>query len=236
MQIDLVVPEDVDVMLQGVSTADSQKLRTVFLRFSQFLTWPIAFVFFHSFYSMKINGSDNLLKIRSPFIIIANHPNVTASFLFRLILGFSTPHLPLRFMAVRKFVWKWLNFLSAIGLVDFIYSLFGVFTVVPGRGIENNLVEAKRIIRSGGNVVIYPEGKIESSNVIAPFHSGASVLAKDTGVPVLPISFRVSRNRFIRQNMTINIGKAINATKDMNIQQITGLFYASIGELYGSGK
>ena len=138
----------------------------IFLRISQFLTWPIAFLYFHFLYRVNIHGRENLKKGEDPFIIIVNHISFADSFLFRLILGFSTPHLPLRFMAVRRFSWRWLNFLADIGVIDFIYGIFGVFVVVPGLGIEKNLEEAKRIIGRKGNIVIYPEGKIVVEHVM----------------------------------------------------------------------
>ncbi len=213
---------------------DDQGFRTLFLRVSQFLTWPVALVFFHVIYKLRINGREHLEQVSSPFIVIANHVSISGSFLFRLILGFSTPHLPLRFMAVRRFNMKALNMLVDIGFVDFVYSLFGVFTVVPGRGLAKNLEEAKRIVRSHGNVVIYPEGTLEKKNVMAPFKPGAAVLAGETGAPVLPVSFRLGRRRFLRREMTVNIGKPLQIPTDMSTEKATGIFYATIGELYGT--
>src|SRR4051812_47090874 len=102
---------------------DKQGFRTVFLRISQFLTWPILFVFFHLFYRLKIRGRENLHLVSSPLIFIANHVSISGSFLFRLVVGFSTTYLPLRFMAVRRFNMKALNILVDIGFVDFLYSL-----------------------------------------------------------------------------------------------------------------
>ncbi|MDB5238673.1 MAG: 1-acyl-sn-glycerol-3-phosphate acyltransferase [Candidatus Parcubacteria bacterium] len=212
---------------------DRKSGRTIFVRISQFLTWPFAFVFFHLVYRLRINGRENLEQISSPFILIANHVSISGSFLFRLVLGFWTPHLPLRFMAVRRFNFRFLNFLADIGFVDFVYSLFGVFVVVPGRGLAKNLEEAKRIIKSRGNVVIYPEGDLEFKNIIAPFRPGASVLARETGAPVLPVSFRLGRRRHFRRKMTVNIGIPLQVTPDMSIEKVTGIFYATIGELYG---
>ena len=211
----------------------SKPVVTVFLRFAQFLTWPISFIFFHLIYDLRINGRENFGLVSSPFIIIANHVSISGSFLFRLALDFSTPHLPLRFMGVRRFNIPSLNFMADVGIIDFIYSLFGVFTVMPGRGLAKNLEEAKRIIGSGGNVVIYPEGKIVAENVMAQFRPGASVLAMETAAPVLPVAFHLGRRRFLRKVMTVNIGKPISVTPDMSLEKVTGIFYASIGELYG---
>jgi 1-acyl-sn-glycerol-3-phosphate acyltransferase len=204
----------------------------ILLRISQFLTWPIAFVYFHILYRLKINGRKNLKKVTRPFIIIVNHFNFADSFLFRLILGFSTPHLPLRFMAVNRFNWHWLNFLADIGVISFIYGIFGVFIVVPGRGIQKNLEEAKRLIGRKQNIVIYPEGKIVIDHVIAPFKSGAAVLAIETGTPVLPISLRLNGRKLFRRQLTVNIGEPIKVSMNAIPDETTKLFYDTIVDLY----
>jgi 1-acyl-sn-glycerol-3-phosphate acyltransferase len=213
---------------------DKQIGRTVFLRISQFLTWPISFIFFHLIYDLRILGRENLHAMSSPFIIIANHVNISASFLFRLVLGFNTPHLPLRFMGVRQFNIPYLNFLSHIGVIDLVYCLFGVFTVVPGLGLAKNLEEAKSIIKLGSNVVIYPEGKIVSGDTMAPFKYGASVLAMDTHMSVLPISFRLGRRSFLRKKMTVAIGKPITFESGTGVEKVTDILYAKMEDLYGS--
>ena len=203
-----------------------------FLRISQFLTWPIAFVYFHIFYRLRVNGRGNFKNVTSPFIIIVNHFSFVDSFLFRLILGFATPHLPLRFMAVEKFSWRWLNFLSNIGVIPFIYSIFGVFVVVPGMGLHKNLEKARKIISRKGNIVIYPEGKIVKDNVIAPFKSGAAVLAIETGTPVVPVSLRLGKRKWIRKELIVNVGEAILVSSDSSIENTVNRFYNKIILLY----
>jgi len=208
----------------------------IFLRISQFLTWPIAFIYFHLLYSLRVNGRENLKKISRPFIIIVNHVSFSDSFLFRLILGFSTPHLPLRFMAVEKFDWRWLNFLSDIGFIPFIYGLFGVFIVVPGRGLQKNLEEAKRLISHKQNIVIYPEGKIMIEHRIAPFKHGAAVLAAETHTPVIPVSLCLGGKMLIRRALTVNIGEPIMVTSDAKTEATVKLFYDTIAGLHADAK
>lgn len=50
------------------------------------------------------------------------------------------------------------------------------------------LVQATQLLRSGQRVLIYPEGTTRHSHpVLAPFKSGAFLLAHKLGVPVVPI-------------------------------------------------
>ena len=204
----------------------------IFLRLSQFLTWPIAFIYFNSLYRLRINGRENLKKVARPFIIIVNHFSFADSFLFRLILGFATPHLPLRFMAVKRFDWPHLNFLSTIGIIGFIYSIFGVFIVVPGLGLQKNLEEAKRLIGRKQNIVIYPEGKIVTDRAIAPFKPGAAVLAADTGAPVVPIASHLGSKGSFRRELIVNIGEPIRVPLGAQAADTTKAFYDAIADLY----
>lgn len=204
----------------------------MFLKVSQFLTWPIAFVYFNLLYHLNINGRENLDKVHSPFIIIVNHFSFLDGFLFRLVLGFNTPHLPLRFMAVKRFAWRWLNFLSDVGIIDLIYGLFGTFVVVPGRGIEKNLEEAKKIINNKGNVVIYPEGRIVINENIASFKNGASILASITGAPVLPVSFRPGSRILLRRFLTVNIGEPLYVSTNADVNHSSIMLRDKVVELW----
>ncbi len=210
-----------------------QKIIGYFSMVTQFLTWPIAWAFFHSFYKVEITGQENLKKIKSTFMIISNHVASYDSFAYRLVLGFFTPHLPLRFMAVEEFNYWYLNFFMRIGVLKVLYALFGVFVVIPGRGVEDNLKTAIDIIAHGGNVVIYPEGKIVKKDSVAEFKRGAAVLAMNCQVPVLPTSFRISGEEGRAKKMlTVNIGEPLWLPENMNEENVTQIFYNSVVNLY----
>lgn len=117
---------------------NKEKLITKFVRITQFATWPILYPFFHVMFRIEIINRHKIDNISRPFIIVANHTNFYDSFIFRIVFGFK--YLPLRFMAVTKFDWDFLNKLADCGIINFVYSLFGVFTVTPGLGIEKNLI------------------------------------------------------------------------------------------------
>jgi len=201
-------------------------------RVTQFLTWPFFLPLFSLFLKIRVTGRENLSQLSSPFIIISNHVAIYDSFLFRLALGFATPHLPLRFMAVKKFRWKFLNILHSIGIIEIVYALFGVFTVTPGKGFNENLKEAHLIIKAGGNVVIYPEGEINKSGHVSSFKKGAAVLARQTGVQILPLSFRKGDKSLFRRSLAINIGSPMNLSKTLNDQENTDILHEKVVSLY----
>lgn len=201
-------------------------------KISQFLLWPIVYILSKFLYRIRIQGRENLKKINKPFIIISNHFSFFDSFLFRLILGFSTPNLPLRFMAVKNFNWFFLNLLESLGIIYLIYKIYGVVVVTPGLGIQKNLEKLKKAIIKKQNVVIYPEGSISKTGMIGPFKKGAAVLAIESGVPALPISFRLGKKKFIRKDLTINIGEPIYVKKDDKPEEVTNFFYEAITRLH----
>jgi 1-acyl-sn-glycerol-3-phosphate acyltransferase len=202
-------------------------------RVTQFISWPFTFILLKPFLIFKINGRENLEKATPPFLIISNHVSFYDSFVFRLVFGLLTDKLPLRFMAVRKFDnSRILNLLSNLKLVDLTYVLLGAFVVEPGRGIDKNLKEAERIIQIGGSVVMYPEGSVVKEGIVREFKHGAAVLTQRTKVPVLPISMKLGKRRFLRREFVINIGEVISVNREMEIGEINKTFYDTVVGLY----
>ncbi len=190
-------------------------LSNTYYKLTQFLVWPIVYIPSLIFFKLRITGKENLVNLKSPFIVASNHISIYDAFLFRLIFPFH--YLPLRFMAVKEFEWKFLNFLAKIKIIDFVYALFGVFIIVKGRGVPKNLAESKKIIKLGGNVAIYPEGRINKSEIISNFKFGAVMLAQQTGAPIVPISFKLERGQHLRRLLKINIGAPFTISGAENI-------------------
>lgn len=208
------------------------KLVNYFARVTQYMTWPLLYLIFNSFFKIRISGSDVFDRVKGPFIIIANHTSYYDSFLFRIILGLNTNHLPLRFMAVKNFESKFMNIFALFGIIDFVYSLFGVFTVTLGLGIDKNLEKPKKIISCGGNIVIYPEGRVVRQDEIGPFKNGASVLYRQTGVEVIPVSIRKISRGVMRSEVVINVGNKIEISRTRSVEDITKQFRNMIVNLY----
>jgi 1-acyl-sn-glycerol-3-phosphate acyltransferase len=188
---------------------------------TQFLSWPIIFILSKVFLDLNIHGRNNLKIVKKPYIIVSNHISFYDSFLFRIILGLWTTHLPLRFMAVEKFDWIILNLLQKIGIIKLVYMLYGVFTVLPGKGINENIKKPVNIIKNKGIVVIYPEGKIVTNNEIAPFKKGAAVLHRLTGSSILPVCFKKNTEKSFRKKIDIFIGPPINLIEGMDDSSVT---------------
>jgi 1-acyl-sn-glycerol-3-phosphate acyltransferase len=97
-------------------------------------------------------------------------------------------------------------------------SLIGVLPVRrSGDGGYAALVEAVRpALEAGRTVVIYPEGTRSTNGTVGEFRSGALRLARDCGVPVIPVAVTGTADvlpkggRFKRAPMQVRIGGAID--------------------------
>lgn len=194
--------------------------------FVQSLFLPIFYIAYHSIFALKIEGRENLKTIKGPVIFISNHISFYDSFMFDLFVHPFSHILPFRFMGSRVFIVPLLAVLKVIGIVDLIYFLFGVFRITPGEGAEKSLKKAYEIVKRGGTVVMYPEGRIwRPTNVhpenIGPFKWGAAILAKNTGVRVVPVSMKrtVSKER-ARTKIDVVIGKPFFVDSQLRPEQI----------------
>ncbi len=97
-------------------------------------------------------------------------------------------------------------------------SLAGVLPVARGGGgaYAELLVAARPALRAGRCVVIYPEGTRSTNGQIGEFHSGAVRLARECGVPVVPVAVTGTADvlpkngRYRRAPMQVRIGEPVN--------------------------
>jgi 1-acyl-sn-glycerol-3-phosphate acyltransferase len=53
--------------------------------------------------------------------------------------------------------------------------------------VEASLGACREAIRDGASILVFPEGTRSGDGRIGPFHKGAFLLARELGVPVLPV-------------------------------------------------
>lgn len=174
-----------------------------FSKITQFFAWFIIIVISRPFFKIEIRNRENLIGVRPPAILISNHIRFYDSFLYRIAVGLWSPLSPLRFMGVRKFSNPVMNLMNKIGIVPLIYFLMGVVTVVTGQGTSKNLEGAKKAIRGGAVIAMFPEGRMYYDDTIGPFKWGAAILAEETGAPLIPFAIKKHDRKII-----INVGKS----------------------------
>jgi 1-acyl-sn-glycerol-3-phosphate acyltransferase len=113
-------------------------------------------------------------------------------------------------MAVIRFTDPFLNFIKKTGIIHFIYSLFGVFVIEIGQGLNKNLKRAKDILKNKGVVAMFPEGDLVYNGEVKMFRRGVSALALSNHTKVLPMHIRIKEGKLLklkRGSIVVNIGK-----------------------------
>lgn len=206
--------------------------------FVQSMFVPIFAILYYSIFNLKISGRENLKKTKGPMLFVSNHISFYDSFIFDLFVHPFSHILPFRFMGSRVFIVPMLAVLKVIGIIDIVYFLFGVFRVTPGEGAEKSLKHAYEIIKRGGTVAMYPEGKIWSpTNVhpeeVGPFKWGAAILAKNTGVQVIPVSMKRTANPANwRTKIEVHIGKPYHVDGNKAPEILASEMRDKVVELY----
>ncbi len=203
---------------------------------------PIFHVIYRCFFVIDIKGKENLENVKGPVLFISNHVGIYDSFMFDLFVKPFSHILPFRFMGAKVFLSPFLSTLKFIGIVDLVYFFFGVFRVTRGEGAEKSLKKAYEIIKDGGTVAMYPEGKIWRPTAvhperIGPFKWGAAILAKNTNVQVVPVSLKRIENEFrFRDDMKIIIGEPFYVSQDMAPEEIADEMRLKILDLYNQSE
>ena len=74
------------------------------------------------------------------------------------------------------------------------------------------LEKAKRVIASGINVWIAPEGTRSDDGALLPFKKGGFVMAEQTGVPILPVTVDGTRNVLPAKDYRVRKGQRVRIT------------------------
>jgi 1-acyl-sn-glycerol-3-phosphate acyltransferase len=133
---------------------------------------------------------------KQPCVFMSNHQSVVD-----IAAIVSTLPVSWRFVAKRELVW-----------IPFFGWALGVGGhIIVDRGDRERAVRSlKRAadrIRSGTNVIIFPEGTRSPSGRMGPFKSGGFHLAVEAGVPILPITVSGSNRITPKGSLRIESGR-----------------------------
>lgn len=131
-------------------------------------------IIFRIFYSLKITGSENIPE-EGPIILCANH----SSFYDSMLVGLCTKR-KVRFIIYEKYYNKWF-------LRPFIRLLKAI--PVSEGGINKEAAKiAIKILKEGGVIGIFPEGRLTRTGLMGPGRPGAALLATLTNAKIVPIT------------------------------------------------
>lgn len=120
------------------------------------------------------------LPTRSGFIVAANHVTGADSLVIQLALR------------TRLFFVTSTRWLAGRFSRLFMSRMCDSVPADTGRGFESvaGVRRCVRTLKAGGNVGIYPEGKLNRRGRVDTIHDGAAYLAVRTGAPILPVHVR----------------------------------------------
>lgn len=177
--------------------------------------------FFKFFFKLRVSGVENLKDLSGPLLIITNHKFFLDSFAFGAAVPITTNIHPIRFMGeTHHFNSVGLSILKSLGIVKFVYLIFGVFPAIRGEGLEKALAIPKKILKNKGVVFLHPEGKIVHGKEIGQFKRGAPALALATNVKILPAALKIKiESRGRRPKYFVKFGPTFKLPQNLTPEQ-----------------
>jgi 1-acyl-sn-glycerol-3-phosphate acyltransferase len=124
----------------------------------------------------EIKGAENLMPLGKPGIYVANHQSQTD------ILAL--------FMMGTQFRWLAKQSLFLIPIFGWALGVAGNVPVKRNdrRSRAQCMDEARKVLDLGVSMVFFPEGTRSTDGVLKSFKLGAFSLARDVGVPIIPVT------------------------------------------------
>jgi 1-acyl-sn-glycerol-3-phosphate acyltransferase len=188
----------------------------------QKLIWiPTRFVLFF-FGRLKVRGLDNLDGLEAPVIFACNHTSELDPFFVPASLPFFSRFSPIFYTSRES------KFYVNSGWRKYFYGgtffkAWGSYPVHVGlRDYEKSLAHHMDIVRAGGSLCIFPEGRTTPDGNIQPAKGGISYLAYKTGAPIVPVRIggvfrmRASNLWLRRRRFSIAYGKPMRFQDEHN--------------------
>jgi 1-acyl-sn-glycerol-3-phosphate acyltransferase len=145
--------------------------------------------------SVEADGLEGL-DTNQPYVLMSNHQSV-----FDIAAIVTTWPVDFRFVAKRELTW----------IPFFGWALAAGGHVIIDRSRREravkSLARAAERVRTGTNVIIFPEGTRSPSGKLTEFKSGGFHLAIQAGVPILPITVSGSRHITPKRSLRIEPGR-----------------------------
>ena len=159
----------------------------------------IFYIIFHCIYRMRTLHPERVPE--GPMLVCGNHTSLADPLLIGVALG---KKIFVRYMAKIELMRK--------PLLGALLKAAGTFGVDRGNSDIGAVRTAMRILKDGGNVGIFPEGKRVSEEEKATAKTGAIMLASKTGAKILPVYVPRKRRLFGRLDIAVGEPYAIERT------------------------
>lgn len=124
------------------------------------------------FFRFKVHGQDYLAGCRGPVILAGNHTGYLDS--LAVLVG-----------CERYFQFLMTDEVFSWGLIGKVVRYGNIIPLYQGRE-KRGLIEALQVLRNGGSICIFPEGKLTQDGELNPFKAGAAFLQEKSGATIVP--------------------------------------------------
>ena len=117
-------------------------------------------------------------------------------------------------------------------------ALFNAFPLPQGAGFRSSFAHAGAALDNGMHVLVFPEGRRSPDGTLGTFEPGIGILARESGVPVLPVSLfglgdlkQRKRSWFRSGAVILRVGEPLNLAPEETPQAFTARLEQAIRRL-----
>jgi 1-acyl-sn-glycerol-3-phosphate acyltransferase len=129
-----------------------------------------------------IRGMENINKVDGPAVFVSNHMGTLETFVFPCIIA---PHKEVTYVVKESLVTN-----PIFGPVMRSRNPIVVSRKNSKQDLLNVINEGKRILSEGTSIILFPEGTRQAAFNPEKFNSLGVKLAKEAGVPVIPVAIK----------------------------------------------
>ncbi len=160
---------------------------------------------FHLLFRIRIEGKENI-PTEGAYVVCSNHKSLMDPPMLGVCLPF-----PVRFMAKEE--------LFRNKILGGIIRSVGAFPIKRGKSDVGALRSAMKMLESGENVAIFPEGTRSKGTTMRRGKQGAALIAAKSGVNILPVGIDGEYKLF--HKLTFRVGEVIPLEKYFD-QKLSG--------------
>ncbi|MDA2928843.1 AMP-binding protein [Acidobacteria bacterium AH-259-O06] len=172
-----------EILQEPLQPQDREKVQQILkpnpaAEFAFYLTAKLTHLLTKALFRLKVKGR-NCLPGEYPYLICPNH----LSFLDAFVLVGPLPYRIIK----RIFFLGYADYFSG-GVISFLGRLIKVVPVDADRHLRQALRLGAEGLQKGLILCVFPEGERSIDGKLKPFRKGPAILAKEMGVPVVPVA------------------------------------------------
>jgi long-chain acyl-CoA synthetase len=194
----------------------------------------------------RIQGRENLRAVKGPLLVICNHIDdvdvglIQAALPFRLRHKLATAAGGEALEALHSPAPDRNIFLRVFDRVEWFFGvmLLNLFPLPRQAGFRDSFRFAGESVDRGYSILVFPEGRHTTDGNMNPFRSGIGLLAKNLGIPVLPMridglfEIKEAKKKVARPHqITVKIGSPINFAADAPVESIPAELKRAVAQL-----